>query len=100
MTTQLVLDTKTGVGWYTREGWAAVKGSALDPERFETSYEEWIAMAEQALADMRRNGIWPIQVKVDPERLRKWCERLGRQNDAAARSQFVVDEMRSHGLPL
>ncbi|MFP4326087.1 MAG: hypothetical protein ACLFP9_08715 [Desulfonatronovibrio sp.] len=34
------------VAWYdTQENWAGIKSTAMDPERFENTYEEWKSMA-------------------------------------------------------
>jgi len=86
----------TGVAWYTSSEWARVKATALDPERFEASFEEWFAMAEKALADLRKAGVDAQKYLVSAQELREWCAEKGVSNDAAARSRFVSEKLRSH----
>ena len=50
---------RVGVGWYTEDEWVRVKSAAVDPERFEDTYGEWLEMAECALADLRAIGNMP-----------------------------------------
>ncbi|WP_457428162.1 hypothetical protein [Roseateles sp. P5_E7] len=45
------------VGWYTEAEWATVKAAALDSERFEETYAEWVQMAEQALVELQATGV-------------------------------------------
>ena len=41
------------VGWYTPDEWDRVKAVAADPEVLENSFQEWEAMATDALRDLR-----------------------------------------------
>jgi hypothetical protein len=87
----------TGVAWYTSSEWARVKATAVDPERFEVSFEEWVAMAEKALADIRKAGVAAQKCLIDADEFREWCVAKGVQNNAAARAEFVSEKVRSHG---
>ena len=83
-----------GVVWYVEPEWASVKNAAADPEVFESSFKEWEAMAEDALADMRRAGISPQKVLVASGELLAWCLAHGKENVAASRAEFVSEQMR------
>lgn len=83
-----------GVGWYTEAEWAAVKAAAVDPELFEQSFIAWAAMAEEALAGIRRQGVEPQKILVKASELLAWCLAHGKTNDSAARAEFVSEQVR------
>ena len=80
---------QVGVGWYTAEEWRKVKASAKDPERFEATFEEWLAMAEESLAQFRANGINAERSYVVASELLAWCLVKGKANEALSRAEFV-----------
>lgn len=84
----------TGVCWYTESQWARLKETASDPERFEATFGEWNAMAEQALRQMRNSAILPIKVFIEPDEFFAWCKKTSNKNDASARAQYVSVQMR------
>jgi hypothetical protein len=86
----------TGVAWYTSAEWPRVKATAVDPERFEGSFDEWVAMAEKVLADIRKAGVAAQKCLVNADELREWCAEKGVANDAAARARFVSEKVKSH----
>jgi hypothetical protein len=83
-----------GVGWYTEPEWASVKAAAADPQVFEQSFTEWVAMAEETLARMRVAGIEPHKVLVKSSELLAWCLVHGKVNNASSRAQFVSERVR------
>lgn len=85
----------TGVAWYTSSEWARVKATAVDPDRFEASFDEWVAMAEEALADLRKAGVAAQKCLINADELREWCAAKRVSNDAAARAHFVSEKLRS-----
>ena len=80
-----------GVGWYTESEWAVVKAAALDSERFEATYAEWVKMAEEALANIKAAGATAEKQYIDAKQLLAWCLARGKKNDATARAQFVSE---------
>jgi hypothetical protein len=79
------------VGWYTEEDWAKVKGAAVDAERFEATYSDWVAMAEGALRDLRLTGVPAEKYLVVADDLLAWCVAHGKPNDAASRAEYVSE---------
>ena len=77
------------VGWYDLENWTKVKAAASDPDRFEDSYQDWTDMAEKALKDLIGVGIVADKFYIDSEDLLSWCLAHDKQNNAAARAEFV-----------
>jgi len=83
-----------GVSWYTEEEWAKVKAAAVDPERFEATYSEWLQVAEDALLKLRAMGIDAHKSYIQASELLAWCLAHGKRNDGAARAQFVSKQGR------
>jgi hypothetical protein len=79
-----------GFAWYTEKQWARVKASAVDPERFEATYPEWVEMAEDALIKFQRRIASPVKVYIVASELEAWCLVHGKPNDASARAAFVT----------
>jgi hypothetical protein len=85
--------TTVGVTWYTEEQWTKAKRNAVDPDRFESTYADWVAMAEKARKDMLAAGIKTQKVLINADKLHAWCIAHGKRNDAPARSQYVSEAL-------
>lgn len=86
--------TVVGVGWYTEDDWAKVKATAVDAERFEDTYAEWVQMAERAFAELRAAGVAAERSYVKASELLAWCLAHSKRNDGAARAEFVSEQGR------
>lgn len=82
---------QVGVTWYAEDQWQLVKASATDPERFEDTYADWVAMAEDSIRRMRAAGIAAERVPIIASELLAWCLAHGKVNDASARAKFVSE---------
>lgn len=82
------------VGWYTQVEWAKIKAAAVDAQRFEDTYVEWVEMAEQALANLRATGVAADRSYVNASELLAWCLAHNKPNDAASRAEFVSEQGR------
>ncbi len=83
-----------GVGWYTEVEWVKVKAAAVDAERFEDSYVEWVQMAEQALAELQATGVAAATSYIIASELLAWCLAHNKPNNGAARAEFVSEQGR------
>ncbi|MBI5890948.1 MAG: hypothetical protein HZB47_09750 [Nitrosomonadales bacterium] len=84
-----------GVTWYTEETWAQVKASATDPACFEESFQKWKAMAVSARREFQRSGVRAVECLIDPQEFIAWCALNNRENNAAARAEFVSEKLRA-----
>lgn len=84
-----------GVSWYTEEEWAKVRAAATDPEKFEASYQEWLAMVESTISEMRTPGVTVEKCYIESAAFLAWCLAHGRPNDAAARAAYVAEAERT-----
>ena len=82
------------VGWYTKDDWAKVKAAAVDAERFEETYAEWVQMAEHALAEIRATGVAANPSYVKASELLAWCLAHNKPNNGANRAEFVLEQGR------
>ncbi len=78
-----------GVTWYTEDEWHLVKGAADDPERFEQTYADWLAMAEESSKSMLAAGIVARPITIVASELLAWCLAHGKPNNATSRAEYV-----------
>jgi len=78
-----------GVGWYTEENWKVVKASAVDPDRFENTFQDWIEMAEDSLQKLQAAGISAEKSYIEANALLTWCLAHNKANSAASRAEYV-----------
>ena len=83
---------KLYVAWYTAGEWQKVKEASVDSDRFEASYAEWQAMAEDALKDLHAAGLVADKFHVHAAPLLAWCIAHAKVNDVAARAEFVAQQ--------
>lgn len=84
-----------GVAWYdTQEDWSGIKSTAMDPERFENTYDEWISMAAKILVKMLKAGVLPVKISLTPEEFSAWRIIHNRSNNAQSRADFAALKMR------
>jgi hypothetical protein len=83
----------TGVAWYRRNQWARLREVAVDADVLEETYDQWHALAEKAMSDMRAHGIDAHPVDIDVEELLLWCRAEARQLDQSARAAFASIKM-------
>lgn len=88
------IETASGVAWFDRDQWQRLREVAADPERLKDSYDEWVAMASRAIADLEAQGMIIEKVSVDTKALVAWCNSQQRPVDSAARAEFAVRELR------
>lgn len=86
-----------GLTWYNAETWAEVKARASDPECFEDSFPAWEKMANLARRQLQRSGVRAVECHIIPHDFFAWCEANGKQNNAAARAEFVSETLSAAG---
>lgn len=79
---------RVAVNWYTPEEWALMKASATDPDLFEPTFKEWEAMAEEALAEVRAQGLDVRKCMINANEFLAWCLAHGKENNAASRAEY------------
>jgi hypothetical protein len=87
-----------GVAWFSASDWERLKEVVPDPDRLEATYEEWVSMATDALADLKRAGVAPRKVAVDVEELLARCEQNDLEPDGSSRAHFAANKLREADL--
>jgi hypothetical protein len=86
-----------GFAWYANEHtWAEMKAFAEDPERYENSYAEWVAMVSKTMANFDKSGLQLVKVPMEPEGFRQWLLANGGKNDASARAAYASEKVREY----
>jgi hypothetical protein len=75
---------------YTRKQWDKLMEVADDCDKLESSWEEWKAGKEEAIANIRRQGFEPIEIPVDVDALQEFCRQRGLRNDSGARAEYAA----------
>lgn len=88
-----------GITWYNEQTWAEVKATAADPECFEDSFPQWEQMAIKARREFQRSGVRAVECLIVPQQLFDWCARNGKINNAAARAEFVSEQLSAAQAP-
>ena len=82
-----------GITWYNEEAWAQMKADASDPECFEDSFPQWVAMATAARRELQRSGVRAVECHIVPQEFFDWCELNNKSNIAASRAEFVSEKL-------
>src|SRR5213593_4552323 len=80
-----------GIAWYSSAEWQKLREVAADPDRLENTYQEWLAVLEQAWKKMVAAGIALVKVPVDVSNLTNWCRERNIPIDGKARAQYVTE---------
>ena len=78
------------VAWYTPESWALLRSKADDPEALDESYEAWLAAAENALEDMRANGVPARRLLLDVAAAADWARHQGERFNSSSRAAYLA----------
>lgn len=83
------LPTTAGIGWYTRENYPQCLALFDDANSLPATFDDWLAKAEKAEADLRRQGLRVVRVDIDPQTFPAWCKANGFSRlDTRARAQY------------
>ncbi len=79
--------------WYRPEQWQRVRDIATDADELEASYDEWLQVAEEKYKEIQSSGLRVEQVDVDSEKLIRWCNERGLENNGQARSLYAAERL-------
>src|SRR6266496_921897 len=83
-----------GFAWYRPSQWQRLRDISSDAHELEDTYEEWLQIAEQQVTEMEPRVARVEKIDVDIECLVLWCNELGVDLDAEARSRYAVEILR------
>jgi len=76
------------VAWFTRENFDAHR--KLDPHGLQPTFDDWLRDAQRGMEQLKRDGLAPETVVIDPADFAEWCGDTGRKVDGRARSAFAA----------
>jgi len=83
-----------GFAWYRRDQWPLLRSVAADYDKLEETYDEWAAVVDKTVADLRCKGVRAKKVDIDVDELLTWCKQNGCRLDGQARGAFVSEKLR------
>lgn len=89
--------TSIGIAWYLPEQWSRFLTEMDDPEVFENTHAEWLALVEHKLAELHRKGVSVRKVILDIDEFKAWCNQRRAPLSSKTRSEFVADMIRHRG---
>jgi hypothetical protein len=64
-----------------------------DGASFPKTWTSWRQKAVRMERELKRKGLRPMRVEVDPETFQRWCEKQGLPLDSEARNRYVIAEV-------
>lgn len=86
--------TATGLAWYAREDWAALKALFTDAHKLHANYDDWLKAAELGFKTMTDNGNLVFKVPIVPSVFAAWCQEEGIPPDSYARNKYGALKVR------
>ena len=83
-----------GIAWYRSKQWQRVRDISTDADDLEDTYDDWLRLAEQKLAELTAAGVRVEKVDVDSEELIVWCNERGLEINGHARSSYTAEKLR------
>jgi hypothetical protein len=83
---------RVGLPWYRREDYQRIREMMTDRHNLASSYETWLAAAENNETVGRGAGLQIRRILIEPEAFARWCAAKGLEPDAAARRDYVADK--------
>jgi hypothetical protein len=82
-----------GIAWYREEVYERIMELMADGASFPKTHASWRHKAVRMERELKRQGLKPVRVEVDPGSFQQWCARRGAAPDSEARNQFVEMEV-------
>ena len=82
-----------GIAWYQEERYERIMALMVDGASFPKTHASWQHKAVRMERELKRQGLHPVRVELDPEAFRGWCAHRGLTPDSEARNLFVEMEV-------
>ena len=81
-----------GIAWYREDGYEQIVALMADGASFPKTHASWRQKAVRMERELKRQGLRPVRVPVEPRAFQQWCAGLGTAPDSEARNRFVEEE--------
>jgi hypothetical protein len=82
-----------GIAWYREERYERIMVLMADGASFPKTHASWRHKAVRMERELKRQGLKPVRVEVDPDAFQGWCTCRSLTPDSEARNQFVEMEL-------
>jgi hypothetical protein len=80
-----------GISWYKPEDYDRMKRMFKDGWKLPDTYEEWLAEAEKAAAQLTAQGFVVVRSPLDPKAFPEWCRARGLEMTGETRSVYSAE---------
>ena len=84
-----------GIAWYRKEQWSLLRQVSKNPEKLESTHEEWLNNAIESKKTLEKAGVSVKEVDIDIENIIKWCKERHRAIDSKSISEYVALRLRA-----
>lgn len=81
---------RSAIAWFEREDWPEIKKLTAG---LQDTFDEWLAAAEQGIADVTAQGFIVQKVILKPSDLRQQYRATGRKIDGAGRAKMAAEKL-------
>jgi len=81
--------------WYEPDEWEMLKRTAVDAEILDDTYEAWKSNANNAIGEIRSQGVEVKKVSLKIHELESWCRNKAYVNNAEARSEYAAYKLQN-----
>ena len=78
-----------GIAWYRPERYDRIREVMADGISFPKTHASWRQKAGRMERELRRQGLEPVRVDIDPDAFSRWCSEQAVAPDSEARDRFV-----------
>lgn len=82
---------KIALPWYNHADYAEIRRMMADAHNLASTYEQWLAAAENNESVGRQSGLEIERILIEPSSFARWCAAQGVAPDSAARMRYVAD---------
>jgi hypothetical protein len=81
------------IAWYLPGDYPRLTALMSDGASFPKTHASWQLKAVRMERELKRQGLTPVRVEVDPQRFERWCAQQAVALDSAARNRFVEEAL-------
>lgn len=80
-----------GISWFERADYPRLLALFADRKDQWSTYDEWLASAQNVEAKVTAGGVQVIRVVLKPAEFSHWCKQNGLKTDSKARTRFAAE---------
>ena len=86
-----------GIFFIREDQWEPFQAMMTDSDSNFKSWQDWKASLDRTKADLMSEGVNAVDVEVNLEEFRNWCESREAELDGQARAQYASEILRDEG---